>query len=84
MRAAQFRVVPPKGTRVNWVDCGNAACETVTLGMWCGFSGPTPRRISYIGLYPYEGIAQLEERLVYAQEAERISQVRALLPSPRL
>lgn len=36
---------------VKQVDCGNAACEAVTLDKWCGFSGPTPRRISYIGLY---------------------------------
>ena len=46
-----FRVVLPKRTMVKQGDCGNAACEAVTFDKWCGFSGPTPRRISYIGLY---------------------------------
>lgn len=41
-----FRGVLPKRIMVKQVDCGNAACEAVTLDKWCGFSGPTPRRIS--------------------------------------
>ena len=37
--------------RVKRGDCGNAAHDAVTFDKWCGFSGPTPRRISHIGLY---------------------------------